>query len=153
MIKYFYSSVLITIACFFGSCKDHSSSTTLPSSSPVAYHTSGCIASVLGKNSANVSADSIFSYSFSQSSLNLSFSIISSCGRAENAFIVQYTIHNDTIEVAVTDTCHSLAMCNCLYMITASNIPTSQDQYKVRCNFNRSIDSLSYVAHFVEVHR
>lgn len=150
MRKYF--AILISTAIVHSSigCKEPSTSNS-PAS--VSYQTSACISSALGKRASGGSTDSIFTYSFTSTGLNLDFSVGATCGRPENAFIVQHTVHDDTIDVNVIDTCIAHARCTCIYMVAVSNIPVSQDRYLVRCTFVDTVFSYSYVAHFVEVHR
>jgi hypothetical protein len=147
LLKYF---AIIMTGCLVITCHDQSTSI---STNPVSYHSSGCIVPGLEKSLTRSSPDSIFNYSFQQNILDLEFSVIASCGRAENAFIVQYTICGDIIDISVLDTNQSIERCECLYMVTVSDIPAIRDRYKVRCTYYRSLDSLNYICHFVEVHQ
>jgi hypothetical protein len=150
MQKYLIILILTAMVFLFIACKDESTSS---SPAPVDYKTSGCISPGLGKRIAGVSADSIFSYHFTGGGLDLNFTVGATCGRKENAFLVNCTVRDDTIDVHVIDTCMDHARCFCIYMATVSTIPVVQDRYIVRCTFIDSIYSQSYVAHVVEVHR
>jgi hypothetical protein len=147
----FLKALMLVVMVFIAiSCRDQSPS---GSSASVVYHTSGCIRSSLEKVIFESSADSIFNYSFDSNGLDLEFSIIASCGRSENAFIVGYMMHGDTLDINVVDTCKLIARCNCMYMVSVSDIPVLQDRFMVRCMYNRIIDSVSYKCHVVEVSR
>ncbi len=139
-----------SIMVLFVACKDQSPTVYAPSSS---QSTSDCISSGLNKNERGTYADSIFTYSFHASMLDLNFSVIASCGLHSSGFIVQETLHEDTIDVCVVDTNRATALCSCVYIVTVSNIPVTQDEYRVRCTFLGSADSISYLLHTADVNR
>jgi hypothetical protein len=147
---FFKYSAIVIIICLAVACRDLSPSS---STAPISSHSSGCIYMGLEKSAVEIAVDSIFNYSFVRNDLDLDFSVIASCGRDEDAFIVQYMISGDTIDIGVIDTNRFVARCFCMYMIKVSDFPAIQDRYFVRCTYHRSIDSLSYICHFVEVHR
>ena len=79
--------------------------------------------------------DSCFAYTFNDT-LKVEFCVAGNCCPDSNRFVTDYSISNDTIFVAVSDTAKNLCHCTCSYIIHLELTNLYEKQYLFYCDYD-----------------